>query len=113
MPSIANLARWEGWILLGGFAAIVGWKIFTGEISLSYLLEGDVRDPAGPDGFTTQASTGRAQALAVTLLVAGYYVMQVVRNPRELPQIPTQFVAALGLSHALYLGGKVQDMLSK
>jgi hypothetical protein len=108
MNSLGRLALWEGSILLGGFLCVVLWKLATGGISLSYLLDGDVRNPNG--GFTSQASAGRSQSLIVTLSVAGYYLVQVIHNPRELPQVPLAMVAALGGSHALYLGAKAQDM---
>jgi hypothetical protein len=43
--------------------------------------------------------------------VAGYYLLQVIHNPKELPEMPALMVAALGGSHALYLGGKARAML--
>ena len=112
MHTLLVLARWEGLILLGGLFGIVLWKLLTGGISLSYLLDGDVRDPDSSTGFSTHASAGRTQALMVTFFVAGYYLLQVIHNPKELPQLPAQMVAALGGSHALYLGGKARAILT-
>ncbi|MFZ0420996.1 MAG: hypothetical protein WAM04_23045 [Candidatus Sulfotelmatobacter sp.] len=111
MRFLMTLAYWEGAILFGGLFCVVLRKLMTGAISLSYLLDGDVRDPASPTGFSTTASPGRTQALMVTLFVAGYYLLQVIHNPKELPEMPALTVAALAGSHALYLGGKAQAML--
>jgi hypothetical protein len=111
MRFLMTLAYWEGAILFGGLLCVVSWKLMTGGISLSYLLDGDVRDPDSPTGFSTTASAGRIQALVVTLFVAGYYLLQVIHNQKELPEIPALMVAALGGSHALYLGGKARAML--
>lgn len=112
MRLLSTLAYWEGAILLAGFAGVILSKLATGRISLSCLLEGDVRDEESPSGFSTRASAGRTQALLVTLFVAGYYLLQVFHNPREMPQVPGSMVAALAGSHAIYLGGKWQDMRS-
>jgi hypothetical protein len=110
MPSLATLAYWEAVVLLGGLAGVVSWQIATGQISLAYLLEGDVRDPNSPDGFSSRASAGRAQALAITLFVAAYYLIQVFRSPQRLPDVPASLVGTLAASHAAYLGSKIQDM---
>ncbi len=111
MRFLMTLAYWEGAILFGGLLCVVLWKLLTGGISLSYLLDGDVRDPDSPTGFSTTPSAGRILALMVTLFVAGYYLLQVIHNPKELPEMPALMVAALGGSHALYLGGKARAML--
>jgi hypothetical protein len=111
MRTLSTLAYWEGLILLGGFFGIVLWKLLTGGISLEQLLEGDVRDPNSADGYSTSVSAGRTQLLASTLFVAGYYLLQVVQNPKEFPTLPTELVGALAGSQALYLGGKARAML--
>jgi hypothetical protein len=112
MRFLMTLAYWEGAILFGGLFGVVLWKLLTGGISLSYLLDGDVRDPASPTGFSTQPSPGRIQALMVTLFVAGYYLLQVIHNPKEFPALSPWVVGVLGGSHALYLTEKVQTLLS-
>jgi len=111
MSSLVKVAATMGVVLFCGFFAIVAWKIMTGEISLSYLLDGDVRDPNHPSGFSTQASTGRAQSLLVTIVVAGYYLLQVIHDPRQLPALSPWMVGALGGSQAIYLGEKLQALL--
>ena len=97
-------------MLLVGLASAVVWRIVSGQISLEYLLEADVRNADGP-GFTTEVSPGRVQALAVTLYVALYYLLQVINNPTQFPSLPAEMIYALAGSHALYLGGKAQAML--
>jgi hypothetical protein len=111
MHFLMKLAYWEGAILFGGLFCVVSWKLMTGGISLNYLIDGDVRDPGSPTGFSTNVSPGRIQALIVTLLVAGYYLLQVIHNPKEFPKIPNTLLGALAGSHVLYLVGKAQAML--
>jgi len=113
MNSLVKLASWAGLVLFGGFFSVVLWKLLTGGISLSYLLDGDVRDPNSPDGsgFSTSPSAGRAQTLAVTLFVAGWYLLQVIHNPRQFPHLPNALVGSLAGSQILYLGGKAHSML--
>lgn len=112
MSSLMKLGSAEGVFLLGGFLCVVLWKLFTGEISLSYLLDGDERDAENSDGsgFSSSPSAGRTQMLIVTVFVASWYLLQVIHNPREFPKPPDAMVAALGGSQALYLGGKLQSM---
>lgn len=109
--SPARLAYWEGLIIVGGLFGLIFWKMFTGEISLNQLLQGDRRDPAHPSEFTTFVSPGRTQLLMFTIFVAGYYLLQVIHNPTTFPQIPTSLLVGLGGSHAIYLGGKAQSLL--
>ena|ERR1700690_1194934 len=109
MPSLATLAYWEAVVLLGGLAGAVFWQIASGQISLAYLLEADVRNADGT-GFTTEVSPGRVQALIVTLYVALYYLLQVINNPKQFPTLPAEMVAALAASHGVYLVGKAQSM---
>jgi len=105
----ATLAKWEGIILLGGFISVVVWKVATGEISLDYLLYGDARTDQGAERATF-FSPGRAQMLMVTVTVAGYYLLEVIQDPTHFPDVPNELLAALGTSHALYLGGKAQSL---
>jgi len=111
MRSVLILARWEVAVLLGGLFGIVLWKLLTGGISLSYLLDADVPDTRSPSGFRSEASAGRAQLLIVTLIVAAYYLWQVIEYPRAFPHVPGKMVATLGGSQALYLAGKARVLL--
>jgi hypothetical protein len=106
MIDATRLVYWGGVIVLGGFAGLILWKLFTGAISLDYLLYGDRADQ------TTFFSPGRTQLLMVTILTAGYYLVQVLHDPTTFPKIPTAWIVALGGSHAIYLGGKAQSLLT-
>lgn len=110
MRSVVTVAFWESVALLAGFFGIFFWKLLTGEISLSGLLDGDVRDPTSADRFSCQASAGRAQSVTVTLFVALWYLVQVIHNPKVFPELPASIMGALAGSQALYLGGKAQSM---
>jgi hypothetical protein len=111
MPSPSTLTYWEGLVLIVGLCGIVFWRLLKGDISMDGLLEGDVRDKTSSSGFRTEFSPGRSQLLMFTIVTAGYYLLQVIHNPRTFPQIPVSWVAALGGSHALFLAGKAKSML--
>jgi hypothetical protein len=87
-------------------AAVVLFKILTGAIRLSGLLNGVQRD--GTSGF----SLGRAQLLLVTAVSAAYYVVQVFQNPssNSLPGIPPALLGVVGGSQAVYLCGKAWSL---
>jgi hypothetical protein len=112
MRTVPTLASWGCLVLFGGFFGIVFWKLLTGGINLNQLLDGDIRNANSADGsgYDTQASAGRAQLLMITLFTALYCLLQVIDNPKEFPKVPTELLAALGGSQALYLGGKAQAM---
>lgn len=113
MPSPSTLAYWEGLILIVGLFGVVFWKLCTGEIDLDQLFEGDSgQDDEASDDETSYVSAGRVQMFVVTISAAGYYLLQVIQNPTQFPAVPSGLVAALAGSHAIYLGGKAQDMLS-
>lgn len=101
MNSLIQVARWDGFILLAGIFGLVFWKILTGSISLSGLFQTN----------DEQFSPGRVQMLIFTLIVAVRYLVQVIQNPTAFPEIPADWIAVLGGSHALYLGGKARGML--
>jgi hypothetical protein len=112
MLSLVIITKWAGLLLLSGFLGVVLWKLATGSIGLDQLFEGDIRDsdPANAGGYTTHVSAGRVQTFWVTFLVAGYYLLQIIQNPTELPRLPDGMIAALAGSQVLYLGGKAQAM---
>jgi hypothetical protein len=113
MHPLLAMARWEGLILLGGFFGLVVWKLLTGGISLDQLLEGDIGTANGADGSDpgTYVSIGRAQSLAITAFAALYYLLQVLQNPTQFPQLPASLINILMGSQAVYLAGKAQAML--
>jgi hypothetical protein len=113
MPSPSTLAQWVGFLLFGGFFGVVFWKLANGTMSLEQLLENSAGSSQGADGNGVDASSpsaGRAQSLAITLFVAFYYLVHVIRDPKEFPEIPGTLVAVLAGSQAIYLGGKALDM---
>ena len=79
MPSVSILAYWGGLILIGGFFGIVFWKAVTGGIDLGQLLDGDIRDRTSPEGYSSYASSGRAQLLLITTFTALFYPLQALR----------------------------------
>ena len=103
MPSPATLAEWAGFLLFGGFFGVVFWKLATGSIPLDQLLE-----TGGP---SSSSSASRAQSLGVTLFIAAYYLIHVIQNPNQIPELPGTFVAILAGSQSLYLGAKALDLL--
>lgn len=109
MPSLLNMARWEGYILVGGFLAVVSFKLMAGGINLHGLLDGDVRRADGR--VSTSASAGRSQLLLLTLFSALYYVLQIIQTPGEFPKLPDALLGVLGLSQSVYLLGKAKNLL--
>ena len=102
MDLLTRLATIEAGILVGGCFAVVAYKLLTGQIPLAGLLYG--KEPGGRATF----SPARLQLLIFTAAVATRYLGEVIANPRQdsLPHLPLSVVAALGGSHAVYLGGK-------
>jgi hypothetical protein len=111
MAPFLRLASWLGICLLGGFFAIVFWKLLTGGISLAQLLEGDIRNANSADGYSSYVSAARVQVLLISVFAAMYYLLRVIHDPREFPSLPGGLVGALAASQAVYLGGKAQAML--
>jgi glycerol uptake facilitator-like aquaporin len=111
---LVQLTTFATVLLVGGFFAVVLWKIATGEISLAYLLY-----TKGSDGRLSY-SPARLQLLIFTVGVAANYLRGVMANPHvdSLPDLSPSVLVALGGSHAVYLGGKtfsalIQPLLKK
>jgi hypothetical protein len=101
MPPIGLLVYRSILILILGFAVVALWNIFTRRIPLNGLLQDNNSD----------FSPGRVQMLVVTLMAAMQYIFQVIQNPTGFPEIPQTWLAALGASHGIYLGGKAYTIL--
>ncbi len=103
MELLTKLATIEAGILVGGYFAVVAYKLVTGEISLAGLLY--TKEPGGRAAF----SPVRLQLLIFTVAVATLYLGEVIAHPRQnsLPHLALGVVVALGVSQAVYLGGKV------
>ena len=132
MRSLAALAYWEGVILLGGFFGVVLWKLLTGRISLSQLLEGDV--PAIGYGLliliflfglmilleiasgkidlslllsetSGGASMSRFQLLIFTFVISLSFFLLVAQSG-QFPAIPPEVLTLLGISASTYAVSK-------
>jgi hypothetical protein len=59
-------------------------------------------------------SPARLQMLVVTMGIALYYILMVLdaKETGKLPDLPNEFLIALGGSHAIFLGGKIHGMLA-
>lgn len=101
MEPLATVITFQMWFLLGALALIVGYKMLTGRINTSGLLEDKERRSLSPS---------RIQLLLFTFVGAGAYLAAVpemfeAAAPR-LPEVPAELLLLLGGSQAVYLGGK-------
>ena len=106
---MTRIVHLEGLIFFGGFFGLIAWRLCTGKMRLDYLL---YVKRIGASELPQSFSPGRAQLLFVTLLAAGYYLIQIVNDPRRFPEIPTSWIIALAGSHSIYLGGKAHSLLT-
>ena len=99
MNLLIPLIRFELWLLIGGLALVVTYKMLTGGINMSGLLD---------DKATRALSPERVQLLVFTVIGAGYYLLLAMEtaSSARLPDIPEEVVLLLGGSHFVYLGGK-------
>jgi len=104
MSTLSEVLRYEMLFLLIGLIVIIAYRLLTGGINTTGLL----LDKTGGRAV----SPGRLQMLIVTMSIAIYYLFIVFDNekPGEFPDMPDQFLLALGGSHVLYLGGKLYGM---
>ena len=103
MDTLSIVLRYEVFFVLTALAVIIAYRLLTRQINTNGLL----RDKVGGRAI----SPGRLQLLIVTLLIATYYVAHVIQT-QELPNIPQQYLLALGGSHIFYLGGKAYGLLA-
>lgn len=103
MGALSAFLRYELFFLLAALAVIVAYRMLTRQINMSGLL----RDKVGGRAV----SPGRLQMLIVTLVVAVYYVAEVLGS-EKLPELPREFMLALAGSHLVYLGGKFYALLA-
>jgi len=94
------LAKWEVILIVGGLAVTIALRFLTGGINLNHLLYGR-RD--GVPYFSPE----RVQLLLATLWIAFQYLLNAVHTVTgQMPTLPNGSLELLGLSNALYLGGK-------
>ena len=105
MSTLSAFVRFEIGLLLGLLVIVIGYQILTGRINANNLLY---------DKDQTQAySPGRLQALYISLSAAGFFLLEVLRNPTLFPDVPAELVWAVGGSNLLYLGGKSRPLASR
>lgn len=96
-------------VFLGALAALIGYRVLTGQINTKYLLYGTKK------GGGKYFSPERVQLLLFTLGAAMFYLNDVIqhRTSGVIPDVPKETLALLGGSHAIYLSGKAYMMLLK
>jgi hypothetical protein len=103
MDTLSTVLRYEMFFVLTALAVIIAYRLLTRQINTKGLL----RDKVGGRAI----SPGRLQLFIVTLLIAIYYVEQVFQM-QKLPNLPHEYLLALGGSHLFYLGGKFYGLLA-
>ncbi len=98
---LTRLAKWETLLFVGGLAAIIAFRLVTGQINLKGLLWGRRSDGS------LYLSAERVQALLATLAIAMTYLLTAAHSVSgKLPELPAEALELLGLSNVIYLGGK-------
>ena len=100
MSFLMNLIYWETLLILFALLATVVGQLFSGGINTQGLLLG--RTGNGNTYFSPE----RVQLLLITLAAAFQYVIAVLHKPTTFPEVSGTWLALLGSSHAVYLGGK-------
>lgn len=100
---MSNVLFYELLFLLTALAAIVLYRLVTRQINTDGLLQ----DKSGSRAL----SPGRLQMLVATFLFAIYFVTEVVQE-QKLPDLPKEYLFALGGSHVFYVGGKTIGLVA-
>jgi hypothetical protein len=101
-----NIAFWGFMvfaIILLGFAAMVLWKIYKGDIGLAGLLAEP--PPVDKPDAALKASLSRFQFLIFTFVIAGLYLLLSI-EAGTLVDIPTNVLVLLGISSGSYVVSK-------
>ena len=101
----ALVAEWVILVFIGGAAAVILWKLWTGAIDLSGLLAeipspSSTTPPAPP-----KASMSRLQFLLFTFVIAGLY-LTLSFEAGQFVDMPNQVLGLLGISGASYVVSK-------
>ena len=106
---VAWIIKVEVWSFLGVLAALIAYRILTGQINTNYLLYGTQK------GGKKYFSPERIQLMLFTLGTAMFYLNDVIqhRTSSVVPDVPKETLILLGGSHAVYLGGKAYMMIFK
>jgi hypothetical protein len=100
MTKVKLAIAYSGLIMLFLFGFLILAAIASGKIDISQLLE-----EKGADGTNGGASMGRFQLLIFTFVI-GLSLFLVVLCKCDIPQIPTNVLALLGVSATTYGVGK-------
>jgi len=106
MHTLSVILRYELLILLLVLVAIIAYKLLVRQINIDGLLIDKANGQA--------ISPSRVQMLIVTVMIGIYYMFQVMKTevPGRFPDLPNELMIALAGSHAIYLSGKLYDMLA-
>jgi hypothetical protein len=106
MTTLSTVLRYELLGLLIALIAIITYRLLTNQINTKGLLF----DKTSGRNF----SPGRLQMLVVTIAIAFYYLLKVMerKGTGTLPDMPNEFLMALGGSHVIYLTGKLYGLLA-
>lgn len=100
MALLLSLTFWEAILFLFCTFGMVSALLLTGNMNLDGLFYGIKSD--GNRYFSPE----RVQLFLFTLAVAFQFLSAVLRDPSHFPDVPTGWLAMLGGSHVVYLGGK-------
>lgn len=106
MGSLTDFLRAVTLLSLAALALIIAVQMAEGRISARRLLSVKRAVPTpvgGPEPTVDRLNFSRLQLLLVSLGVAGFVLIQAVRSPGAVPDIPAAIVLLLAGSHALYL----------
>jgi hypothetical protein len=104
--SAAWVMEWVIIVFIAGLGAVVLFKVFTGSIDLSHVLDEMADTPvAGVPPSQPKASLSRLQMLVFTFVIAGLY-LTLCLEAGEFLAIPDQVLGLLGISGGSYVISK-------
>lgn len=111
MGSLTVFLRATTFVFLAALASVVAVQLVRGRISLRGLLSTKERADAQAPTGTRNLSPSRIQLLLVTAGVAGYVLVEALRDPGQLAPIPLAVPLLLAASHAAYLARKFNHLI--
>lgn len=99
MATLTMFAQYEIGFLLTALIAVVAYQILTGRVNTRGLLSEKT------ENGVVAVSPARVQLLLFTLAMA-FYVLSQIAYSHQFPTIDVKWLAILGGSHSIYLGGK-------